>query len=899
MNSDIRFSGLDASASPYDAPDGSLDLSLNLINEDGALHPIPQPAVRFTLSPGDRIILSHSVMNSGSPADNFFILRSSGSFYTILWFTGDNPASATSLAVVRDYHSSAIIGNTVIIATSSGLKYFIYKDSGYTSLDSRPPFVPVTFGMKQRSLAAETLKAAFPECLTRAAAQMRSDQEREARKAALSAFSDAVHGYINSTVAEHVTSKGLFHMPFFVRYAFRLYDGSYSWHSAPVLMLPTVLPPVVKVSDPDDEYVTLSALFKAFVLKYRVLEVPPYFDDWKDIVTGIDIFVSAPLYTYDPSRNIENHPLQDYHTLVLSCATPAGRPGLDNNDPAHKETVFIGSFAGEHDEVYQDRDESFLTNQNITSFKVANIPLLKRFHQNVRDCSAFYKVASLDFDNIKAMDEMEILPLDNEDATTGPYVSETKLDNIVTRPALPDDFRSHFPLRATWLYAFNSRLNLAGVSIAPAPPLPLQSCVRYGNMNETRISATLTVWSRINGVRCFAINADDSIANSLSSSVHDFPRYLFYPDASAYKMRIAFKDRPAVVIPLKPHDFLNGAYYYNPDFTGTPYDKVEPLAPENDVETGWVDMPSKVYTSEVNNPFLFPAAGINTVRSGRVMALSSAVRALSQGQFGQYPLYAFSTEGVWALEVGSTGAFTSVRPVARDVCLNTAGITQIDFAVLFPSARGIMLIAGSQVECISEPVNNRSLLSFPFPGPSSFPVLIPFLDFIRECAMLYDYVRRRIIVFNSGAPYAYVLSLKSKLWGMMESSLQYPVNSYPEALAVDTSGSLVDFSSSDHFPPGLLLSRPLSFGAPDVLKTVSSLFIRGYFSTGHVSSALYGSRDLINWSLVNSSVTHRLLNRRGTPYKYFRLILFTGLSSGESVSAFSLWFDHRLVNRLR
>lgn len=59
--------------------------------------------------------------------------------------------------------------------------------------------------------------------------------------------------------------------------------------------------------------------------------------------------------------------------------------------------------------------------------------------------------------------------------------------------------------------------------------------------------------------------------------------------------------------------------------------------------------------------------------------------------------------------------------------------------------------------------------------------------------MIYDYTNQHIIVYNPAVRYAYVFSLKSKLWGMMLSDIVNNVNSYPEALAMADGNRLVDF----------------------------------------------------------------------------------------------------------
>ena len=53
------------------------------------------------------------------------------------------------------------------------------------------------------------------------------------------------------------------------------------------------------------------------------------------------------------------------------------------------------------------------------------------------------------------------------------------------------------------------------------------------------------------------------------------------------------------------------------------------------------------------------------------------------------------------------------------------------------------------------------------------------------------------------------------------------------------------------------------------------------------------------WELVASSVSHFIANRRGTPYKYFRVALLCSLAPGKSLSGCSVSFTPRLTSRLR
>lgn len=166
--------------------------------------------------------------------------------------------------------------------------------------------------------------------------------------------------------------------------------------------------------------------------------------------------------------------------------------------------------------------------------------------------------------------------------------------------------------------------------------------------------------------------------------------------------------------------------------------------------------------------------------------------------------------------------------------------------------------------------------------------------------MLYDYVHQRVIVYNPAYTYAYVFSLKSREWGMMYSTIKAGINSYPEALAVDHSGKLLNFSDMDGTATkGLMVSRPLKLDASDVLKTVDTVIQRGNFAKGHVSSVLYGSRDLVTWFPVWSSKDHYLRGFRGSPYKYFRIAGVATLDREESIFGATLQFEARKTNQLR
>ena len=908
MIKDVKYTGYTAVPSDYEVPDGDLAFSLNLINETGSITPIKQPEVvgQLTGDSGERIIFIHNVTGK----KNYIVIRiDENGGYLVFWVDStlfaDTTESATELAQLSNVLDVTSVGNTLIFATDDGLKYYLWKDDNYIDMGTCAPNISIDFGMDLMGTLIDKQENSIPgTCAFGYFGGVRG----EASKEELSELTQMVYSLINSSVADNITSKGYFYQPFFIRYAYRLYDGTYCWHSAPILMLPTTIPPIVKYTDNLDgrrpsSSETVNATFQLninyFALSYRILsDGIEGIENWADIISGIDIFVSTPIYTYDQSKDLEIKPIRNLKEMLLSIYDWGKTdPRLDSyQEPS---SVVVGHYCVGYGGKHKDYTMSTALNDG---YPVVNIKQHDFFHDNIRNAHEFYKIAEIDIKNIKAMDTMSVLKLNLKD-----------MSSLVTRERLSDDYQSHCKIVPSSLYTYNSRLNLSGVSITPADPFPLRACTQFSNPTDSLTTiAKITVWTRMNGIRTYGMHIGKSgnDSDTFYDLINNFPRYIYYPDASAYKMEIMINENERYIINLTSHNFLNGAYYYSANF-GVSH-KPDNQKPETAQCTPSIYIGTKIYTSEVNNPFYFPVTGINTIGTGNILGMATAAKALSEGQFGQFPLYAFTDEGVWAMEVSATGTYSAKQPITRDVCINPEGITQIDSAVLFPTDRGIMLISGSNVTCISEPINSETpfdILSLPqmnrlhamlgHDADTCLP-LLPFSEFLKECRMIYDYNHQRIIVYNKNVTYAYVYSLKTQLWGMMQSNFNHNINSYPEALAVTTEGTLVNFARTSEEPtPGLLVTRPLKLDGQDILKTIDTIIQRGNFSKGHVRSVLYGSRDLINWSLVWSSKDHFMRGFRGTPYKYFRIALLCNLDDGESIAGATVSHSPRHTNRLR
>lgn len=693
---------------------------------------------------------------------------------------------------------------------------------------------------------------------------------------------------------------------------------------------------------------------------------------WGDIIKSIDVFISKPIYTFDQNGEItglvkETEYLKE--KFIGRLAAKGFRFPADEDDSDLEKEEDNGKDLKGDDMLrgfFEDDNGSLDTTGKYTlpimstlyseweynliyamyfqferTFPTYSFKMPLRSNEDIgddlRDTHSFFKLCSIDVEDISA--GRKVIDIDNE-----------YLGSLLTREAMTDDYLSHDRLIASHVFPYNSRLHLAGVKRELFSGFSCQSMLAYKNSlyswRANKITGSIyksitiipddfdnhdcnvTTYIKEDG-RTYAVSRSllgyplsnplseyrdviDSAGNTTrEKNKLSWGCYYFYPNMNAYKMVVTNAFGEHLVIDLEPHPFLNGSYALL-NYEQVRESGAKPVITQGPRDENFVDVPNKIYTSEINNPFYFPLLGIVSIGTGRILGISTAAKALSEGQFGQFPLYAFTEDGVWALEVSTTGSYSARQPITRDICINSESITQLDSAVLFASDRGIMLLSGSDSMCISEILDNKEpfkLSSLPHSAelvemagllPANFEYLT-FRDFIKECRMLYDYTNQHIIVFNPTCSYAYVYSLDSKAWGMMCSNISSGVNSYPEALAMTSDNTLVDFSKFAKTTDlkGVIITRPLKLGALDVQKTIDTIIQRGYFKKGHVRSAVYGSRDLQNWFLIATSQDHYLRGFRGTPYKYFRVMLLCNLDQDESIVGCSVQFTPKLINQPR
>ena len=860
---EVILKGLTHSPSDYDCQDGELATCLNLINEDGALHPIQQPIIvesskNITIHQYSSIELVHKVTHNQAIHSHYIICSSDPQDRERWgWIEHDSvDDTPTEFLLGDDFHVNSVcsIGNVLCFVGVKTTKYAIWKNGSYLVFGKDD----LHFGVEIANTYHQdlTLKVEAGDDFYKYFIVEDGNLKLYFNTSAIGTrkmFTD-LDAIANKKLAELGTEylkRNVFGVA-----ALRLYDGTY-----------------INVSNP---FVLPSAESNFISRKINVYKNPvtPTAPNGKTITSGVGI----NKYTIE-IREIGN--LQQYDDIVQ---------GVD---------VFLTN-----GESFYQIDKSYpLASQDDIEWLFLDDMGERDVHDTIGNMPFYHSI---------------FIPL-----------SEFGYPQVVKRPTQTEENISLADLNrisfgGTTAITYNNRLHIAGIRKNIDSSLVRQP---YGYKNEEYLTAIYEIPTNngtyyLNG---YIGNWQDIIAVPISdvkeivvyekrTSGYRKKRFTLY-SPSNFGLSFFVKTLTGGI-----DDIMGGDWH---DITESDWNAIKQKADSFAVSNSDDSyQPSLIRVSEADNPLVFPAKNSVQVGSSIVSAMAANTRPISEGQFGDAPLYAFTDEGVWVLMLGEEGTYIARQPANRDICSNPNGILQIDDAVLFPTERGIMMQRGRESECITDVLDG-----FPFDFtliyshskenlyyPISILELQDFEDgevayvrfrkYMKNANMIYDYYDSRIIVFNHKYSYAYVYSLKSNLWGTMVNVFAKRVNSYPESYAINNAGKIVNVyveEPSDNIP-FFFCTRPLTLGQGDSHKTMFTCLIRGYWTCEASESngqILFGSNDMKHWFYIGSSIDNNLRNLVGSPYRYFRVAVIGKMNADESISSISTAFQPRWQNKLR
>ena len=925
----IRFKGLSLTPDEMAVENGALSLCGNLELHDGALRPA---IIQGTKLPSPLVVggsvAKLTYVHETSDYKHFIAIANSA----IYWFYQDGSLGSTSPIKDFDYQATVLsinsVGNTLVIVATDGIHYVLWQEGSYLYLGQKPPFIDISFRTSVKDsyedydtggVDAEGSKYGFDHAFQQSTLSCDDAYSKvtgtnwspgdlcvNIKEDKQSDLTQSIYALVNRT-NNLIARNGRFYANFFIRYCYRMYDGSMIMHSCPVF-IPVQVPNnyivyaanlyfkksaiqddgsikdgevnwqdqiSFKRRDAEGESLDVNISKATFYYYPRnvSLQYTTYGDifdklkEWKDIIKSVDFFITPPITNVDTSEKISN----------LQIA---------------KENYSLGY--GKRKKIYASDIGVFTGDSIVFSCVTVKFPTTAEdtYKKKLLNTSTYFKVCSIPIDELAPMSSEE-LPVD-----------KNAVYQISLQEQMKDDYKTHNQLYAEGCYVYNHRLNLYGCKeklfdgFLDAVLLPGENFIKESAIKGYNVQKVVVRLNTNSGTKY--VESKGRRAGLEKYMLCNASK--FYPDSRADKMVLFTKDEndeeAIFSFDLTECDELNGAIHmgtYEDD--GDQYKVSSFEYSVDDI----VQMKNKIYTSEVDNPYYFPVNAINIVGIGTVLGIASATRALSQGQFGQYPLMAFTTDGVWALNVSSNGTYSSIHPISREVCSNVKSITQLDQSVLFTTDRALNKIVESQIASFSDvldgPYFNIAAMMPEVFGwikeNTTLQKLVDFdkspISFFQDCQFTYDYKNSRIFCIDTSSSneektVALCYSIRDNTWStfLIDTPL-VTVNSYPHPYIQFKNGTITcldkgyDYTDENAYE-GIVVSRTLKFDEDECPDSITG-YVHSFTSRMIPLMWLYGSNDNQNWHYIGRCGGYKSNYMSTRSYRYFRIALFMGMQA--------------------
>lgn len=869
--------------------DSELLESVGFIYKDGEMKPIQEPKYIGNIPYKIMYVHKQADYENIIAIENFSEEDGGNSNFCNIYFYKKEQDGFTEIGgyTIPRISSISHVGNTLVCATSEKLYYFLYKRGKYKVLNkSDLDDIAVHFTFEQFDVLddKDRTKLQLKEIVWHGEGTAWYDSEHNFISTGdkpnngvysgtihyykpysqdhdkVVAFNDAVVGHVNEAI-NWVKSKNVFAFPFFVRYALRLYDGTLARISKPILLYPSINKngrfrkgTYYTANDGYSKYrpeaVDDSCEFFYFIDYSELLvKVTGAFaaSDWNDIVREIIIYASDQVIPFNSNGEWSFKDADSTNGVVFSNGMyVSNSTSCKYNEKKYNFCYNTGDGGHEVSEAYTPLMPTYKSDEEIKNELVEK--------------SIFYKLLSIDFDSAYQYENEYHHTIDRPDIIKSYYqnrnvlrIPSNTLSTLTEQQQMKDDYFGWCDFVAKSIFSYNSRANLIGAKRITHSPSA------YSNEYHGGTDVDIYVYIQSSLQSGWVKAGSGAFPNTLLDGWFFF----FHPDAK----RVVFYNSTEGYISraMKVHPRLNGAYV----FTNLPSSS-EPLFTSGTLESIGVNaddfvesLDSQIFTSVVNNPFVFEASGDNTVGTGKILGIVANTEAVSQGQFGQYPLMVFTDEGIYGMSVNSEGLYSATYPISREVCLNNSPLVPTDKLIFFASKKGLMAASGGQIACMSELMRGRVPRNFASLGEGKF------LDFLENCQIAYDYKDSLLRIFSEGKSYQYIYNMIDKTFSMVDSGVtaRSIVNDYPDNLIQGTDGSIYSLTSKPEINNdtnvynGTITTRPLKLGGSMTLKSLRA--IKNLLDTdeGKISLEIYGSNDCKHWQ--------KLVSMGGKPYKYF------------------------------
>lgn len=854
-----------SSASVYE--DGAADMQSNLRRKGGALRPVLQAgnAADGQLRNREYSLLYECHFDEDKDIIGVYESNGNSTVYLIFrqeaggeWQMHRNPLGGCNGKVTGIHQTGRILA----VVTQDSLYYLIRKDGDYTWLGALPELPPITFSCTDMWEEGKTWT-------------YRSDYANPGTAAFNDQIKSAVYE-LEDKIRNESDSLVLFDAHL-VRWAFRMYDGSLTKPSPPILLLPS--------------FSTVEGTNFSGILSGRYGSFT-----YEQVGTGSDSW-----FRYTINAHVRGYKVRmDYDFSVLS----AFKDVIKSVDVFLSPAIGLTNMENMRDD-YEPYDIfwdglvwPFVSGGTRTSFTLKP-ELVKR----IEETSTFYFMRSI--------------PLEVGNNVIFPDVSLdsiSTMENLIMQEQMTDEGLSHHTEGGSTSYQYNGMLHMGNIKTELFGGFNALffnwGSDNYNGIPNGDANDVLEIWIKVE----LDINGEKkevwSKTDYSSERMLFMSSFLSYPDERATSMTFYARRNPRPETPpgfpeggeigsiqivewykgdriltLNRHPFLNLAYYFDVNlnpiwfffYDSMNEDEVEQMQTSASTPAIAHD-PNKIKASATDNPLSFPAAHTYTAGNGTILALQSNAMDVSARNFGTYPVYVFATDGIYLMQVGDgETAYSAITPLTSTeyptsgvVCVTPAGVA-------FVGSRGLCMVSAAGVQQLT------SMVELPWPElklewDGRFPAGLrrpsagkkSFNDYLKGISrLLYNPHENELIVSSDGETYDYVLQLGSGLlWENTEKAGVPVENHYPELWTMEVTNKAMKYIKDwSLYQDGssrevAFLTRPMRLGTDDV-KRLARMVVRG--TLYGVSATEDGARPTVCLWMSNDGVHFKLL--RGLFYK--------------------------------
>jgi hypothetical protein len=792
------------------------------------------------------------------------------------------------------------IGNALVIITTGGNNFFLFKDGSYQNLGKGIPTPDIeiethyTKNEKEYRYINYADNGVIWQCSSPDGDHINEDpkpffpEQEEWNNDAIGEHSDEnirkALALFDLSMNDYEKYEGGYVYPMFVRYAVETFDGQ-------LLSCPPIL-----CGAGIDNALSLDLMVQTdWAFHNATVDSPSYIT-----VKSMENDLTLKCRPYQIHARLKNREaLEAYGEIIKSVniyMSPAlGNPGYRrfNTKMVSRETSLVPEFVNNILSGYLKTE---------TARVVFNFEEAAYEDQLMEKSGMMRKVLEVNMSDLSAgKDLYSALPFQQDVLLEQESLAG---EQMMVTPIVP---QSVFTYNNRFIFTQPSKVLNYGLSFLNSS---LNDFAKEGV--ETRYDITWTIKG----------TAGTKVVKKTITTTNEIFGFQTFPDRNCQTMDIKMQTGSAThyaSLKMKPHPYLNCAYAYD-GFNKTLASRMEAEPPVRN-GNAFVAGENKIQVSKMDDPFVFPPEGVFTFQAP-VVGVATAGTPLSQGQFGDNPLYVFTEDGVWAMTVDEEGNFRSTRPSERYVCNNPASITVTEAGILFSTDNGLILLregtftnltlhmkgSGYKLsEAAKDCIRNATAYFRDIDGIVDQASLI---EYMKSAYICYDAAGQRLILVSDNYPnYQYVFYFETATWHKMysaEYALVRPINSFPEChcvgYKVNSEGKrnilLFDLSTDyerdepNDSMPALVITRPFDLDNPDVYKVITDVRIRGKFRYTPPRFMLEGSNDGVNFYVLNSL--------RGKSWKLFRLTIVSGgLEKHDRISWIDVMYETRFTNRLR